>query len=309
MQSMSRFIAALLVLAAGALSAQEAGYFNHQYLQPILINPGAAGFTGDHQFLAGYRHRWSGFPGAPRTFTALYNGAVADRLGLSVQFLSDRIGAANQTGAQFSLAYQIDADRTKISFGLSAGMQEFRITGTNDDPLIDPTDELLNEAINGYWLFDGGAGVYAEIDSAWIFGVSFPNLIKNRVEDINGDINLPDLDEFGFSAMLGYRWYVESSNFFVEPSITVKDLRYSPFLVDANLKLSFMDEQLVGGVGYTFGDNSRAALLLGTRIDDLRIYYSYDVSLGDFQQFNNGSHEITLVLRLPKRGAGKSTGE
>ena len=302
MQSMTRCLTALLVLVSGVLAAQEAGYFNHQYLQPILINPAAAGFNGDHQFLAGYRHRWSGFPGAPRTFTGLYHGEVADRLGLGVQLLSDRIGEANQTGANLALAYHIKTDRAIVSVGLSAGMQQFRITGTNDDPLIDPNDELLNEAIDGYMLFDGGAGVYAEIDSAWIFGLSFPNLIKNRISEINGDVNVPDLDEFGFAAMLGYRWYVQSSNFYIEPSVTIKDLRYSPFLVDANLKFSFLDEQLVGGVGYTFGDNSRAALLLGTRIDDLRVYYSYDVSLGDFQTFNNGSHEITLVLRLPKRG-------
>jgi hypothetical protein len=87
----------------------------------------------------------------------------------------------------------------------------------------------------------------------------------------------------------------------IEPSLTIKNLRYSPFLIDANIKLSFLDEQLVGGLGYTIGDNSRAALLLGTRINDLRVYYSYDVSLGDFQQYNNGSHELTLVYRLAKK--------
>ena len=307
MQSMSRFLFALLLLVAGSASAQEAGYFNHQYLEPVLINPGAAGFRGDQSFLGAYRHRWSGFPDAARTFTAMYNGSVADRLGLGVQLHSDRIGVANQTGVNLALAYLIDAGQARISVGLSAGMQQFRITGTNDDPLIDPTDPLLNEAIDGYWLFDGGAGVYGEIDSTWFFGVSFPNLIKNRLADIDGDINLPDFNEFGFSAMLGYRLHVESSNFFVEPSITIKNLRYTPFLVDANLKLSFLDERLVGGLGYTFGDNSRAALLLGTRVDDIRIYYSYDVSLGDFQQYNNGSHELTLVLRLPKRSSAAMT--
>lgn len=301
MHSMSRFMIAILIFLAGQLYAQEAGYFNHQYLQPILINPGAAGFIRDHQVLAGYRHRWSGFPDASRTFTALYNGQVADRLGLSAQVLTDRIGAAQLTGGNLSLAYRVETERARISFGLSAGVQQFRLVGTHNDPLIDQGDELLNEAIDGYALFDGGLGLYGELDSAWLFGISFPNLIKNRIPDIRGDVNVPELDEFGFSAILGYRWHVRSSNFFIEPSITVKDLRYSPFLVDANLKFSFLDEQLVGGLGYTFGDNSRAALLLGTRIDNLRVYYSYDVSLGNFQQFNNGSHEITLVLRLPRR--------
>ena len=38
--------------------AQQAGYFNHQYLPPILFNPGATGFQGDHQLLAGYLERF-----------------------------------------------------------------------------------------------------------------------------------------------------------------------------------------------------------------------------------------------------------
>lgn len=301
MQSMKRIILAFCMLTAGTLTAQEAGYFNHQYIQPVLVNPGAVGFQGDHQVLAGYRHRWSGFPDAPRTFTGIYHGRVADQLGLGVQFLSDKVGVSSLTGGQVSVAYQLDLDRTVLGFGLSAGMQQFRVSGLADDILIDPNDVLLNEAIDGYWLFDGGLGLYGEVDSAFFFGISFPNLIKNRIREIQGDINLPDFEEFGFTAMFGYRWHVKTHNFFVEPSITVRNLRYTPFMVDANLRFSFLDEQLVGGLGYTLGDNSRAALLLGTRINNVRIYYSYDVSLGDFQQYNNGSHEITLALRLPKR--------
>ena len=76
----------------------------------------------------------------------------------------------------------------------------------------------------------------------------------------SGDINLPEFDKFSYAFLLGYRFNVENYDFTIEPSITVKDLRYSPFLIDANVKFSFLDEQLVGGVGYTLGDNSRASL-------------------------------------------------
>ena len=33
----------LTLLTSLTATAQEAGYFNHQYLQPVLINPGATG--------------------------------------------------------------------------------------------------------------------------------------------------------------------------------------------------------------------------------------------------------------------------
>ena len=299
----------ITLAAVNTASTQEAGYFNHTFLQPVLFNPGATGFQGDHQLLAGYKHQWSDFPDAPVTFTALYNGSFAGNMGLGFQVLSDQVGVSQLLHGQLNYAYRFSFDNVVLSTGISAGLQTFKIKDTQDDPLIDPTDVLLNEAIDGYMLFDGGVGVYGEVDQKLFFGVSFPNLIKNRLTDISGDINLPDFETFSYAFLLGYRFDVKNYDFTIEPSLTVKDLRYSPFLIDANLKFSFLDEQLVGGIGYSIGDNSRASLLLGTRINRLRIFYSYDVSLGDFQQYNNGSHELTLVYRIPGKAVSTPPAE
>lgn len=294
-------IAIILFASHQSTTAQEAGYFNHQFMHPILINPGATGFHGDHNILAAYKHNYSDFEGAPRTFTALYHGSFADKVGLGIQILSDKVGVSNVLHGQLNYAYRFTFNSAVISVGLSTGVQNFKVSGTQNDPLIDPTDPLLNEAIDGYLLFDGSAGVYGEIEEKFIFGISFPNVVKQRIAEITGEVNLPDLRTFPYAVHLGYRHNVANYNFMIEPSVTIKDLRYSPFLVDLNLKLSFLDEQLIGGLGYSLGDNSRAALLLGTRIDNLKFFYSYDVSLGDFQQHNNGSHELSLVFRLPAR--------
>lgn len=288
------------------VNAQEAGYFNHTYLYPVLINPGATGFEENHQVMASYKHNYSDFSGAPRTFTALYHGSFADKVGLGIQLLTDQVGVGRLFHGQINYAYRMVFDKAKISVGLSTGLQNFKVTGIQDDPFVDPTDELLNEAQDGYLLFDGSAGFYGEVDEKFIFGLSFPNVIKQRISEISGDVVLDDLKSFPYAVHLGYRHRVSNYNFLVEPSITVKDLRYSPFLVDLNVKLSFLDEQLVGGLGYSIGDNSKAALLLGTRLDNLRFFYSYDVSLGDFQEYNNGSHELTLVYKIPRKTTAAS---
>lgn len=300
-----KYLLAFLVLAGihayTNLNAQEAGYFNHHYLQPILLNPAATGFEGNHQVMAAYKHNYSDFSGAPRTFTALYHGSFAEKVGLGIQLMTDKVGVSRLFHGQINYAYRIMLNTAKISVGLSTGIQNFKVTDVQNDPLIDPTDELLNEALDGYLLFDGSAGIYGEVDEKFIFGISFPNLVKQRIAEIDGEVVIDDLKSFPYAVSLGYRHAVKNYNFTLEPSVTVRDLRYSPFLVDVNLKLSFLDEQLIGGLGYSIGDNSRAALLLGTRINDLKFYYSYDVSLGDFQEHNNGSHELTLVYRLPDR--------
>lgn len=299
----AKIILSIILLGAVVMQshAQEAGYFNHHYFQPILINPGATGFDGDHQILGSYKLNFTDFEDAPRSFTALYHGSFANKIGLGIQLMSDQVGVAQVFQGKLNYAYRFGFNDAVISVGLSTGLQTFKIKDTQNDPLIDPNDELLNEAVDGYLLFDGAAGVYGEIDKKLFFGISFPNLIKNRLSDINGDVNLEDLDGLSYAVLVGYKFAIKNYNFSVEPSLTVKNLRYSPFLVDANLKFNFLDEQLVGGIGYSIGDNSRASLLLGTRINALRIYYSYDVSLGDFQQYNNGSHEFTLVYRIPKK--------
>lgn len=290
----------LQMLSLDSLRSQEAGYFNHQFIEPVLINPAATGFDGDHQVLAAYKHNYSDFSGAPRTFTALYHGSFAEKVGLGFQLMTDRIGVSRLFHGQINYAYRFQFDNAKVSVGLSTGLQNFKVTDIQGDPFVDIGDELLNEALDGILLFDGSVGFYGEVENKFLFGLSFPNIVKQRIAEINGDVNL-DLNSFPYAAYFGYRHKVENYNFTIEPSITVRDLRYSPFLVDLNLKLSFLDEQLVGGLGYSIGDNSRAALLLGTRLDNLRFYYSYDVSLGDFQKHNNGSHELTLVYKLPSR--------
>ena len=291
----------LLTCAFGfqKVNAQEAGFFNHYYFQPVLINPGATGFQGDHQVMGAYRRTYSDFDGAPRTFTALYHGSFANKIGLGLQLMSDKVGVGQLFEGQLSYAYRFTLDDAVLSIGLSTGIQTYKIDLEND-PIVNQNDVLLQEAIDGYLLFDGSAGLYGEIDKKLFFGLSFPNLIKNRLADIEGDLNL-DFDELSYALLVGYRFDIQNYNFTVEPSLTIKDVRYSDFSLDANMKLSFLDEQLVGGIGYSFGETNHATLLLGTRIDALRFYYSYGVSLGDFQQYNNGSHELSLVYRIPAK--------
>ena len=294
-----------LSVANQKAAAQEAGYFNHHYFIPVLINPGATGFNGDHEIIGAYRTNYGDFDGAPRTYSALYQGAFANNIGLGLQVTADKVGVSNLFEGQLNYAYRFDIDDVSLSIGLSTAIQTYHITDVANDPNIDQSDILLAEAIDGYTLFDGSAGVYGEANKKFFFGVSFPNLIKNRLTEIQGDINLPDFDVFSYALLLGYRFDIENYDFMVEPSVTVTDLRYSSFMINGNLRFSFLDEQLVGGIGYGFGEHneSQASLLLGTRINALRLFYSYNVSLGDFQQYNNGSHELTLSYRIPKRQA------
>ncbi len=299
---MRSIIVAIIFLGAGlSLQAQESGVYTQYYLNPILLNPGATGHSGNHEFLFNYRNKWAGFDGAPRDFTFIYHGPVGDRIGIGGELFAEKIGRFRSFQGTLNYAYRIVSSDYNIGIGLSTGIQQLRLSN-EQDPFVDNTDQLLNEALDGVILFDASFGIYGEYDKSFFFGLSFPNLIRSRLADIQGDIADPN-NEFNYAALLGYRFNVKNYNFTVEPSIAIKNIRRVPFHVDVNLKLSFLDEQLVGGITYSIGQESRFGVLLGTRINNLRLFYGYDISFGEFQNFNNGSHELTLQYTLPRTPA------
>lgn len=294
--------AATTLLFTGAALSQEAGVFTHYHLNPVLLNPGATGFGGQHEFLFNYRNRWAAFDGSPRTYTFNYNGPVADRMGLGGQLLTETIGKLRTFQATVSYAYRLSVDQLDLGIGLSTGFQQLRLASVSDDPFIDTSDELLNEALDGVTLFDASFGLYGEVDERLLFGVSFPNLVRTRLAEVTGDTTDQN-EEFNYAFLVGYRFHVASHDFFVEPSIAVKNIRRVPFQVDLNLKLSFLEEQLIGGITYSLSEDEQHGfgVLLGTRVDRLYFFYSYDIGFGEFQDFNNGSHELTIQYKLPAR--------
>jgi len=288
----------MLLLVSGTLISQEQAIFTQYHLQPVLINPGATGFGNDHHLLANYRSKWSAFEGAPKTFTFLYSGAVNDRIGLGAQILSDQIGPNRILNIQLNYAYKFKADLLDMGIGLSTGIQSFNLKDIGDDPFIQSGDILIAEALDGVQYFDASFGFYGTYDNTFKFGLSFPNLVRSRITDISGDIDV-DANEFGYILFLGYMHQVKDYNFSVEPSLAVKKIRYVPFQADVNLLFRFLDEQLIGGLTYSFGAGDRLGFLIGTRVNDLRLHYSYDVNFGPFQQYNNGSHEFSISYVLP----------
>ena len=299
---MRRLIYTIVVFAGliASATAQEAGYFSHYYLNPVILNPGATGFENSHEFIFDYRNKSAGFDGSPRTFTLLYNGPVGDRIGVGGQLLTDRIGEYRTFKGAANFAYKFSSDMWQFGAGIQAGFVQTRLDNLTDDPFIDDTDDVLNDALDGTTSFDASVGFHAEYDSAAYFGISFPDLIRTRLTSISSDFEDPN-EEFNFVFYGGYRFYIDEHDFFVEPSLAVKNMRRIPFHVDINLKLTFLDEQLVGGITYSVGEVSNFGLLLGTRIGGLRLYYSYDIGFGDFQEFNNGSHEITAHYLLARK--------
>ncbi|MBK7634409.1 MAG: type IX secretion system membrane protein PorP/SprF [Saprospiraceae bacterium] len=82
------------------------------------------------------------------------------------------------------------------------------------------------------------------------------------------------------------------------PNLIVKKLANVPTHIDLNLNFGFLQDKLLAGVNYTLGADKRLGFLIGTKVEKLNFYYSYNTSSNPLQDYNNGSHELTLAINF-----------
>ncbi len=282
-------------------NSQDRSRYSQYHLYPVLINPAYTGFNNNHNLLFNYRNSAASFPGSPKDITFSYDGLVFDRLGLGAMIVSQKIGSLQNYRAQLSYAYQFDADDFKVSVGLTTEFLQSRlINKTVLDEFYEDGDDLIAEAVDGLQFFDATLGFYTEYDEKVFFGVSVPNLIRARIDKATTTTTDNTFFKY-FAVQLGYRFLLEDYNFKVEPSLLVRRLRSAPFQADLNLKLSFLEDQLIGGLVYSLGGPNKVGFLIGTRINNLMLSYSYDIGLSDYQDYHNGAHDISVGLKIDRK--------
>lgn len=267
---------------------ERAAFTMHNFY-PELINPGAYGFDDDHEVMLNYRNAWAGFDGSPSTINLAYDGMLVDRLGLGIQVLNDNYGALATTKGLVGTSYNIASPMNKVSFGISAEYIQHKVKSGDLLP-GDLSDPKVQEALDGAQFFDISLGAYGKYDNKITYGLSFPSVASIMISDLDKETSR----NFGLIGQVGYDFMVENYGFVLTPMITVKALNNTPLHTDINLNGRFLDDKLIGGLGYTVGGENRVSFLLGTNVGGLSLYYSYNASNHEFQTYNNGSHEFTI---------------
>jgi len=289
-------VAMVCMYFATGINAQSR-YFDERYiytqsqLNPQLINPGAIGSAMTHQILLNYRNKWSGIDGAPRTVTLSYNGPVGNRLGIGINVLSDKFGELETTKGALGLSYVIKSETNQVGFGISAEYIKHGLAGFGN---ADPNDPVISQALSGAEYFDASFGLYGIYLDKLTYGLALPSMVSSRISDTN---NSAPERELGFILQFGYKMDIQT-DISMTPGIIMKKLANVPTHIDLNLNFGFLDDRLLGGVSYTLGADKRLGFLLGTKIEKLNFYYSYNTSSHLIQDYNNGSHELTLGVNF-----------
>jgi len=293
----------LTLLAYFSVVAQttEEAVFTHYTINPILVNPAVTGFEDEHQIQMNIRTALTTVPGAPKTYAISYNGPVGNTLGLGLNVLSENIGALTNYRVQLNYGFRIPvSDLVKLGAGFST---EFTSRRLSDSVPFDEPDPIVQSNIDGIRFFDAALGVYGEFNEATFAGVSFPNMVMtrlNQIESASGSSSTSFLKSFIFHA--GHEIELKDYDIKIEPSVLLRSMENVPFQVDFNVLAKFLDEKFTTGLSYRAGVGGAAGILLGTKVTAFKLYYSYDLSFGEFQPYNGGSHEVTVAFNFDKDG-------
>lgn len=293
------FIFIVCCCALSTVHAQDETIFSQYYLNPILINPAVAGTQNAHQLQLNARGSWTGFVDAPRTYSAMYNGPIGKTFGLGIGVLTETAAQLSRVKAKLNYSFRF---KIKENFDLSAGFATEYQQITVDNSITEGTffqaaDRVLEEFLDGKGVFDASVGVFANIQDRTQVGLSFANLVSSRLDDIVIN-NQQNFFKY-FTFFVAHEIEVLDLNFKIQPSIFIRQILNAPSQVDLNLKASFLDDQLITGLSYR--SLGSMGVLLGTKLTSFYLYYSYDVSFQQFQQFNMGSHEVTLAFSFTKK--------
>jgi type IX secretion system PorP/SprF family membrane protein len=294
-----------LVLSAQILLAQDEAIFMHYTVSPILINPAVAGFDDTYNLQFNARAQWTGFDDAPQTLSARYNGPLGRTFGIGVGLFSETAAQLSRNKLQIDYAFRYPVnDDWKLAFGFYTEFQQMRVDGdVTGGVFYEAGDELLDDLINGKGQFDAALGVYGTFRENTFGGLTFNNLVSSRLSNIAG-VSASEPFFSYYTLNVGHRFDLTQQKISLTPSVLMRQIRNAPFQMDLNLNAGFLDEQLIAGVSYRAGLGAMG-LLLGTKLTNFNLYYSYDVSFQRFQKYNTGSHEITVALRAKKKDKKK----
>jgi type IX secretion system PorP/SprF family membrane protein len=298
---MQKIILFIIIMAtAYSANAQsrllgERSVYTQYFMTPFLVNPGATGQSDYGQVVANYRNAWATFPGSPRTVTIGYDGALGNRIGIGLIGVSDSYAAFSTTKGGLNLSYSIDMPNHKIGFGIAGEYVQHSLKGDAlVNPIVDAADPLIVDRLNNNAYLDGSIGIYGTYMNKLTYGIALPSLISSK---LNGGTTTGE-KEIGYIASVAYRMEIPGKDVVFEPSVYAKKLMFVPFHVDINLKADFLNEKLTAGLIGSVGAEERIGFLVGTQLSNFGFHYTYNMSLQQFQNYNNGSHELSLKLRL-----------
>jgi type IX secretion system PorP/SprF family membrane protein len=328
---MKRLLQIAIVICAAATPsvAQYIPNSNQAFQFMPVINPAFSGLEGFRDLKLSYRYQWAGYGNnAPKFVNLAYNFRVKEPLdltlhairtsnaparrkddipamkkathGLGANLFNERIGPIDRTGGGINYAFHYPvSNAVKISVGVSAQIDNTKIdldklyfgSGPDGTELDDPFyDRLVANGSNHTELnVRAGVLVYSE---KFYAGLTYYPIVNSSLK--TSEVTVGDPFYKG-SFQVGAAFPV-TPTIEIKPSVLGFWQLSNKFSIDYNVKM-YIEQKLWFGV--TYRDIQSFVGILGFNLNELLgASYSYEISSNGMQQFNDGSHELVLSVRL-----------
>jgi type IX secretion system PorP/SprF family membrane protein len=315
----------LVVALLGCIQtfAQQQIQFSQYIFNGLAVNPAYAGYRGDTYMNAIYRKQWVNLPGAPVTFGASIDGLAKghnDNVGLGLQLMADNMGPTKTTSAYGNYAFRIQldaADTRRLCLGIGAGFTQYTIDGSVLE-YVDHNDNTIPVGRLNRIVPDANVGIYYYSPKSYI-GLSVMDILSARNVNNFGyrwnDFRLGSMQRWAHMYFTAGTVFNISDNVKLRPSLLWKEDFWGTSNFDFNL-FALLQEKFWVGASYRTGiklwnkNNLQANLTQQDAFagiieyivnDRLRFGYAYDVMLNGLGPYQQGSHEINIGLRLPRK--------
>ncbi|PHI21087.1 hypothetical protein CEQ90_05245 [Lewinellaceae bacterium SD302] len=287
------------------LSAQQLPQYSLYMLDPVQLNPAAAGLENTLVATGAYRAQWTGLPGNPvgqRISAHLPLNIINSGIGFAGEI--DELGARRYSRFGVAYNYQLTRGKNKFSLGVNARMNQLRLfgdrlrtpDGTYDPPqnVLVHNDDLLPNGELTSSQFSLGAGLYYKGEQLEV-GISALHLNAPVVELESLDWTLARQ----YNLFVRYTMDIFGSWQFI-PSALVRN---DGVQTQAELSAVFQrDENIFLGTsvrGYNESTLDAVVLLAGLKVSPkITLAYAYDLSLSGLRDVQSGTHEVVIGYRL-----------
>jgi type IX secretion system PorP/SprF family membrane protein len=211
-------------------------------------------------------------------------------MGIGLSLINDRIGKMNTSGFMATYAYQLRFERSRLAFGLQAGVRNFSVN--LNEILLSPDkayDESFANAVS-QWSLNFGTGVFWYGKNGYV-GLSIPHM-RNTVlgDDLVNTID-PARLRTHYNLTGGYVFSLNPT-FKLKPSIMIKTVTGSPVQIDLNANLYWLD---VVALGASYRSGNAMVWMAEVQANQyLRIGYAFDQTINGLRGSVGGSHEIMV---------------
>lgn len=290
------FALILQVIFIGGYAQQDVLVSQYMF-NGLFLNPA---YGGTHPYFTAsllYRAQWTGFPGAPTTQLFELDGPIdKDKMGIGCIISHDKIGVTDQTDYFATYSYKIQLGKNKLSFGLRAGVSDYRAKLTSLT-YWDANDAVFTNDIKSALIPKFGFGMYY-YGEKYFAGISIPTLIAYDKDYLFAmDVEKSSYLRRHYYLNGGYVFTL-SELFKLKPSLLIKYNPSAPLEADINASI-YYKERFSFGTSFRTGDAVVFMVEYQTN-NRIRIGYSFDYTISTLQKYTYGSHELMIAYDFSK---------